>query len=91
MVLVLLLVVLTMMVGIMSTGSEDDANNLVMEVESQWHGKCMIVARLRYYQSEGGTFRTAYSIPGRGNGAGWGQNLHHHHLVRRAPGWPPLF
>ena len=44
-------------------------------------------------QSEGGTFRTAYSIPGRGNGAGWEQilhHLHHHHLVRRAPGWPPL-
>ena len=40
-------------------------------------------------QSEGGTFRTAYSIPGRGNGAGWEQILHHH-LVRRAPGGPPL-
>ena len=35
MVLVLLLVVLTMMVGIMSTESEDDAKNLVMEVERQ--------------------------------------------------------
>ena len=42
-------------------------------------------------QSEGGTFRTAYSIPGRGNGAGWGQILHRLLLlVRRAPGWPPL-
>ena len=39
-------------------------------------------------QSEGGTFRTAYSIPGRGNGAGWGQILLV--VVRRAPGCPPL-
>ena len=49
MVLVLLLVVLTMMVGMMSAESKDDAKNLVMEVERQLHGKCMFVARLRYY------------------------------------------
>ena len=34
-------------------------------------------------QSEGGTFRTAYSIPGRGNGAGSGQIHHHHHHHHR--------
>ena len=52
------------------------------------HGSAMQMKTTN--QSEGGTFRTAYSIPGRGNGAGWEQILHHLHLVRRAPGWPPL-
>ena len=38
------------------------------------------------YQSEGGAFRTAYSIPGRGNGAAWGQILLLLLLLRRASG-----
>ena len=37
-VLLVLLLVLTMMAGIMSTEREDDAKNLVMGRERQWYG-----------------------------------------------------